>query len=113
MTETDPTPLPTLTEAAAMLVDASAIDVVTERGDTIEVWTISHQGATVAGSAPRLLVAEGMQITCRLADGGQPIEVRAIHRPGRVPLGVAGIRSSCRSWTCSRTATGGAPNGCP
>jgi hypothetical protein len=78
MTETDPTPLPTLTEAAAMLVDASALDVVTERGDTIEVWTISHQGATVAGSAPRLLVAEGMQITCRLAHGGQPIEVRAI-----------------------------------
>jgi len=78
MTDSEPTPLPTLTEAAAMLVEASAIDVETERGDTIEVWTISHEGATVTGSAPRLLVAAGMQITCRLAHDGHPIEVRAV-----------------------------------
>lgn len=78
MTDTDPTPLPNLTEAAAMLVEASAIDVETERGDTIELWTISNAGATVTGSAPRLLVAEGMQVTCRMAHGGHPIEVRAV-----------------------------------
>lgn len=78
MTDSDTTPLPNLTEAAAMLVEASAIDVETERGDTVEVWTISHDGATVIGSAPRLLVAEGMQITCRMAHGGHPIEVRAV-----------------------------------
>src|SRR5450432_928272 len=78
MTDTDPTPLPNLTEAAAMLVEASAIDVETERGDTIELWTISNDGATVMGSAPRLMVAEGMQITCRMAHGGHPIEVRAV-----------------------------------
>jgi hypothetical protein len=78
MTDSEPTPIPNLTEAAAMLVEASAIDVETERGDTIELWTISHEGATVTGSAPRLLVAEGMQITCRMAQGGHPIEVRAV-----------------------------------
>jgi hypothetical protein len=78
MTDSEPTPLPNLTEAAAMLVEASAIDVETERGDTIELWTISHEGATVTGSAPRLLVADGMQITCRLAHDGHPIEVRAV-----------------------------------
>jgi hypothetical protein len=78
MTDIEMTPLPSLAEAAALLVDASAIDVETERGDTIELWTISHEGATVKGSAPRLLVAEGMQITCRLAHGGHPIEVRGV-----------------------------------
>jgi hypothetical protein len=78
MTDSNPTPLPNLTEAAAMLVEASAIDVVTERDDTIELWTISHEGAMVTGSAPRLLVAEGMQITCRMAHDGHPIEVRAV-----------------------------------
>jgi hypothetical protein len=78
MTDSEPTPLPNLAEAAAMLVEASAIDVETERGDTIELWTIAHEGATVTGSAPRLLVADGMQITCRLAHAGHPIEVRAV-----------------------------------
>jgi PilZ domain len=78
MTDTPQTPLPTLAEAAALLVEASAIDVETDRGDTLELWTISSEGATVTGSAPRLLVAEEMQITCRLAHGGHPIEIKAV-----------------------------------
>ena len=78
MPDTSMTPLPTLAEAAALLVDASAIDVDTDRGDTIELWTIASDGATVTGSGPRLLVAEGMQITCRLAHGGHPIEIKAV-----------------------------------
>ncbi len=78
MTDNPQTPLPTLAEAAALLVEASAIDVETDRGDTIELWTIASDGATVTGSGPRLLVAEEMQITCRLAHGGHPIEIKAV-----------------------------------
>jgi hypothetical protein len=78
MTDSPMTELPSLAEAAAMLVEASAIDVETDRGDTIELWTISSDGASVTGSGPRLLVAEGMQLTCRLAHDGHPIEIRAV-----------------------------------
>ncbi len=78
MTETDSPHLPTPAEAATLLVEASAIDVDTDRGDTIELWTISSDGPIVAASGPRLLVAGGMTVTCRLAHGGQPVQVEAV-----------------------------------
>jgi PilZ domain-containing protein len=70
--------LPTPAEAAAMLVEASAVDVETDRGETIELWTISSDGPLLTGSGPRLNVAGGMTVTCRLAHGGQPVQVQAV-----------------------------------
>jgi hypothetical protein len=78
MNENPNSDLPTPAEAAALLVEASALDVETDRGETIELWTISHDGPVVSGSGPRLNVAGGMEITCRLAHGGQPVQVRAV-----------------------------------
>jgi hypothetical protein len=51
---------------ASALVGESAVEMVTEDGGMVEVWTISHQGALVTASAPRLLVREGMRLRCRL-----------------------------------------------
>ena len=70
--------VPTPVEAAAMLVEASAVDVDTDRGETIELWTIASDGPVVTGSGPRLNVAGGMTVTCRLAHGGQPVQVQAV-----------------------------------
>ena len=70
--------LPTPAEAAAMLVEASAIDVDTDRGDTIELWTISSDGAVLAASGPRLAVAGGMTVSCRLSHAGLPILIEAV-----------------------------------
>jgi PilZ domain len=75
---TDTPHLPSLDEAAAMLVDASAVDVVTERDETIELWTIASEGAELTASGPRLAVAGGMEISCRMQHGGLPIEIRAV-----------------------------------
>ena len=73
MSETPSHNLPTAAEAAALLVEASAFDVDTDRGETIEIWTIASEGNTVTGSGPRLSVAGGMAISCRLSHDGQPI----------------------------------------
>ena len=78
MTDTPSPHLPTAAEAAALLVEASAIDVDTDRGETIEIWTIASDGDTVTGSGPRLAVAGGMSVTCRLSHDGQPIQVDAV-----------------------------------
>ncbi|MEP6642256.1 MAG: DivIVA domain-containing protein [Gaiellales bacterium] len=51
-----------LDEAAALLVAASVIEVETDRDTVLEIWTISHDGAVVSGSAPRLAVAPGMRV---------------------------------------------------
>ena len=51
---------------AAALVASSVIEVETDRGDTIELWTIASDGEVVTASGPRLEVAAGMQMTCRL-----------------------------------------------
>jgi hypothetical protein len=61
-----------LDEVAGLLVDASAIEVTTDRGSSIEVWTISATGATIRASAPRLDVAEQMQLSTRLSLEGVP-----------------------------------------
>jgi PilZ domain len=78
MNDIDQTPLPTPAEAAAMLVEASAIDVDTDRGETIELWTIASEGDTLSASGPRLAVAGGMTVTCRLSQDGMPILVEAV-----------------------------------
>ena len=78
MSDTPSHNLPTAAEAAALLVEASAFDVDTDRGETIEIWTIASDGNTVTGSGPRLSVAGGMAISCRLSHDGQPIQVDAV-----------------------------------
>lgn len=69
---------PTLAEAAALLAAASVIDVETDRGESVELWTISSEGQSVAASAPRLAVASGMRLECRLATEEAPLHVWAV-----------------------------------
>ena len=69
---------PTLAEAAAMLAAASVVDVETDRGESVELWTISSEGQSVAASAPRLSVASGMRLECRLATEDAPLHVWAV-----------------------------------
>lgn len=69
---------PTLAEAAALLAAASVIDVETDRGESVEMWTISSEGQSVAASAPRLAVASGMRLECRLATDEVPLHVWAV-----------------------------------
>lgn len=69
---------PTLAEAAALLAAASVIDVETDRGESVELWTISSEGQSVAASAPRLSVASGMRLECRLATDEAPLHVWAV-----------------------------------
>ena len=69
---------PTLAEAAAMLAAASVIDVETDRGESVELWTISSDGQSVAASGPRLAVASGMRLECRLATEEAPLHVWAV-----------------------------------
>jgi hypothetical protein len=54
------------------------IDVVTDRGDEIELWTISSDGEMVAASGPRLQVASGMHLTCRLVGDRGVLTVAAV-----------------------------------
>lgn len=61
---------PSVADVAGMLVAASAVEVTTDRGELVELWTIACEGAVVSASGPRLSVGEGMRITCRLASGG-------------------------------------------
>ena len=65
-------------EAAALLVAASAVDVDTDRGETIELWTITNDGAAVSASGPRLSVAGGMHLTCRLAAQDGALHIVAV-----------------------------------
>ena len=69
---------PTLAEAAALLAAASVVDVETDREESVELWTISSEGQSVAASAPRLAVASGMRLECRLATDEVPLHVWAV-----------------------------------
>jgi hypothetical protein len=62
----------TLIEGADAMVAASALDLETDTGDTINVWTIAREGAFVRASAPRLEVRAGMRLVCRLVIGTTP-----------------------------------------
>ncbi|HSD01344.1 MAG TPA: PilZ domain-containing protein [Gaiellales bacterium] len=61
-----------------MLAAASVVDVDTDRGESVELWTISSEGQSVAASAPRLSVASGMRLECRLATEDAPLHVWAV-----------------------------------
>ena len=77
-------------QAAGVLVEASAVDFETDRGGRVEIWTISHEGPVVAASGPRLAVARGMQMSCRL-----PLEDGALHV--RAVIEIAEYRSPSRA----------------
>jgi hypothetical protein len=67
--------LPTLEDAASLLVAASVIEVDTDRGGHLALWTISHAGVVVSASGPRLAVAQGMQLRCRALTATGPVIV--------------------------------------
>jgi hypothetical protein len=81
-----------LGRVAERLVAESVIQVDTDRGRTLEVWTIETDGVWVQASAPRLEVAEGMQLECRVVMDGETWRVAAIvddavaHSPTRARL---------------------------
>jgi hypothetical protein len=54
------------------------VDVETDRGESVELWTISSEGQSVTASAPRLAVASGMRLECRLATDESPLHVWAV-----------------------------------
>lgn len=60
-------------EAARLMISASAADVQTRYGGTVEVWTIHHERDLVYASGPRLQLWGGMQLWWRfLDDQGTP-----------------------------------------
>src|SRR5436190_24394616 len=68
-----PTLVISCSDAARRMVEASAIDVETRDGGTLEVWTIAADGDTVQASGPRLQLWGGMQLSWRfLSDDGVP-----------------------------------------
>ncbi len=67
-----------MSRAAHALVDESAVEVTTDGGGVLEVWTIGHEGAAVRASAPRLEVREGMELRCRLMVDGAPHRITAV-----------------------------------
>jgi hypothetical protein len=71
-------PPPSLDGAAALLVAESVIEAETDRGDILEVWTISHQGAVVSASAPRLAVSAGLGLRCRAVTDTGPISIHGV-----------------------------------
>ena len=58
---------------AERLVAESACDLRDDTGQSIELWLISADGATIVASAPRLAVRAGMQLEWRTQLGGQPV----------------------------------------
>ncbi len=62
----------TLERAAERLVEESAVDMSSELGGDVEVWTISSSGACVRASAPRLRVAADSTLICRMSIDGVP-----------------------------------------
>ena len=59
-------------------MDESAIDMTTDDGRMLEVWTISSEGPAVRASAPRLEVREGMQLECRVFIDGLPHRIVSV-----------------------------------
>jgi hypothetical protein len=66
-------PMLSCSEVAQRMVAASAVDVETRDGGTVEVWTINADGDTVQASGLRLQLWGGMQLSWRfLDDDGTP-----------------------------------------
>ena len=68
---------PTLAEAAALLAAASVVDVETDRGESVELWTISSEGQSVAAGAILLAVAS----VCGSSAGSRPTRARFTSGP--------------------------------
>ena len=66
-----------LSRAARAMVDESAVEMTTDDGGVLEVWTIASDGSAVRASAPRLAVRVGMTLTCRLVIDELPHRVDA------------------------------------
>jgi hypothetical protein len=67
-----------LAQAAALLVAESVIEAQTDRGDTLEIWTISHRDAVVSASAPRLAVSAGLQLRYRAVTAAGPTYIHGV-----------------------------------
>jgi hypothetical protein len=67
-----------LSRAAGALVDESAVEMTTDDGGVLEVWTIASHGSVVRASAPRLAVRVGMTLTCRLVVEELPHRISAL-----------------------------------
>ena len=67
-----------LAHAAALLVSESVIEAQTDRGESVEIWTISHQDAVVSASAPRLAVSAGLQLRYRALTDTGPIYIHGV-----------------------------------
>jgi PilZ domain len=81
-----------LARLAQRLVDESAVEMTSDRGAPVEVWTVSSDGARVVASAPRLEVATDMRLRCRLVVDGATyqtivvVEEALFHSPSRAKL---------------------------
>jgi hypothetical protein len=65
-------------QAAALLVAESVIEAETDRGDILEIWTITHHGAVVSASAPRLAVSAGLELRYRAVTDTGPIYIHGV-----------------------------------
>jgi hypothetical protein len=70
------------------LVAESAVEMATESGALVEIWTISRALATVRASAPEGRIRTGMLLTCRLVldEHAHQVTVRAaevVAEPGK------------------------------
>jgi hypothetical protein len=73
---------------ATGLVAESAVEMTTEAGALVEIWTIGGALATVHASAPDRCITAGMLLTCRMVieDRAHRVTVRvseAVAEPGR------------------------------
>jgi hypothetical protein len=75
-----PTPETDLTpeHAAELLVAEAAIEAETNRGDTLEIWTISSQDGVVSASAPRLAVSAGLELRYRAVTAIGPVYIHGM-----------------------------------
>jgi len=64
-----------LARVAEQLVAETAIQAHTDRGRTVEIWTIQSDGVRVTASAPRLEVAAEMRLECRLPLNGETYRI--------------------------------------
>jgi PilZ domain len=91
---------PRLPAVAAALVAASACDLRSQTGETIEIWTIEADGPTITASAPRLAVRAGMSFLWRTRFGDTPVVATVLvedavyhsERRARLQLRVTDVR---------------------
>lgn len=90
---------------AGLLVDASAVEMVSDGGALVEVWTISCNGAAIRASAPRLQIARDMRLACRLMIDGVPHHVSVmvtdaqVHSEKRAALLLSVVEATADGFT--------------